>query len=390
MLKTLKQQQGIILAAVAALAVVVAAGYFSAVKRSEPKYRNKVEEMMFEEGNKSPKYVITLPDKKSPQELKEERQRREASAPGKQSADDDMMPQQRVLSNMPLLIKLKPVEDAEPLKNIESEAALVEKEGDFQLPKTDGLRKPWSEYGRKVRVQPNFFRVAVVFKNFGIDKTGAQAIMHGLPPEVSFSFSPYAPDAGNQIKEARSAGHETYMDLLLPSKDYLSADTGPLSMDITSSPEELIRRVKESLSVGAPLGGMLVAGGDAGVDSMGHLEKVLQEVGRRGLLLVNASGEETVDLIKVDGLARGTADIVIDGSFRPDDIRDKLAAAERFARNNGQVVVVAEPKPVVVLEIRRWLDSFSPQLSYDEMRAQNIAMPERPFAPVPLSNTVIE
>ena len=104
MLKTLKQQQGIILAAVAALAVVVAAGYFSAVKRSEPKYRNKVEEMMFEEGNKSPKYVITLPDKKSPQELKEERQRREASAPGKQSADDDMTPQQRVLSNMPLLL----------------------------------------------------------------------------------------------------------------------------------------------------------------------------------------------------------------------------------------------------------------------------------------------
>ena len=67
MLKTLKQQQGIILAAVAALAVVVAAGYFSAVKRSEPKYRNKVEEMMFEEGNKSPKYVITLPDKIRPQ-----------------------------------------------------------------------------------------------------------------------------------------------------------------------------------------------------------------------------------------------------------------------------------------------------------------------------------
>lgn len=66
MLKTLKQQQGIILAAVAALAVVVAAGYFSAVKRSEPKYRNKVEEMMFEEGNKSPKYVITLPGQKKP------------------------------------------------------------------------------------------------------------------------------------------------------------------------------------------------------------------------------------------------------------------------------------------------------------------------------------
>ncbi len=390
MLKTLKQQQGIILAALAALAAIVAVGYFSAVKRSEPKYRNKVEEMMFEEGNKSPKYVITLPDKKSPQELKEERRSREAATPDKHSVDDGLTPQQRVLNNMPLLVKLKPIENVNPLKNVEVDASLTEQEGNYQLPKTDGLRKPWSEYGRKVRVQPNFFRVAVVFKNFGIDKIASPAIIHGLPPEVSFSFSPYAPDAAEQIKEARSAGHETYMDLLLPSKDYLSVDTGPLSMDITSSPEELIRRVKESLSVGAPLGGMIVAGGAAGVDSMGHLEKVLQEIGRRGLLLVNASGEETIDLIKVAGLARGTADIVIDGSFRPSDIRDKLEEAERFARNNGQVVIVAEPKPVVLLEVRRWLDSFSPQLSYDEMRAQNVTMPERPFAPVPLSNTVIE
>ena len=390
MLKYLKQRQGIILAAVGALIVIVVVGYFSAAKRSESKYRNKVEEMMFEEGNRSPKYVITLPDKKSPQKQKEEKQSNEDVASEDVQADDGLTPQQRVLNNIPLLIKLKPIENVTPMKNIEPDTSLVEKKGDYLLPKTDGLRKPWSEYGNKVRVQPNFFRVAVVFKNFGIDKTGVQAILHGMPPEVSFSFSPYAPNVAEQIKEARSAGHETYMDLLLPSKDYLSIDTGPLSMDITSSPEELIRRVRESLSVNAPLGGLLIARGDAGVDSMGHLEKVLQEVGNRGLLLVNASGEETVDMIKVDGLARRTADIIIDDSFRLNDIRDKLSAAERFARNNGQVVVVAEPKPIVLLEIRRWLESFSPQLSYDEMLAQNVTMPERPFAPVPLSNTVIE
>ena len=75
MLKRIKQQQGIILAIFAALVVIVAAGYFSAVKKSEPKYRNKVEEMLFEEGNKSPKFVLTLPEKKSPQELKKEREK---------------------------------------------------------------------------------------------------------------------------------------------------------------------------------------------------------------------------------------------------------------------------------------------------------------------------
>ena len=389
MLKRLKQQQGIILAIIIALAAIVAAGYFSAVKKSEPKYRNKVEQMLFEEGDKSPKFVITLPEKKSPQELKRERERI-ASTLEPQEPKEKLSPQQRVLSNMPLLTKLEPIENAKPLKNIEPDNALIEQEGEFLLPKTDGLRKPWREYGYKPKVLPNFYRVAVVFKNFGIDKVGAGAIMKAMPPEISFSFSPYALDANKQIKEARQAGHETYMDLLLPSDDYLSADTGPLSMDITSSPEELVQRLKQSISVNAPLGGMVVVEGAAGVDSMGHLEKVIQEVSKRGLLLLNSSGEETIDLIKVNGLARNVADIVIDKSFRPEDIRDKLAAAERFARNKGQVIIVAEPKPVVVMEIRKWIDGFSPQLSYSEMIAQNITEPKKPFALVPLSNTVIE
>lgn len=389
MLKRLKQQQGIILAIIIALAAIVAAGYFSAVKKSEPKYRNKVEQMLFEEGDKSPKFVITLPEKKSPQELKRERERI-ASTLEPQEPKEKLSPQQRVLSNMPLLTKLEPIENVKPLKNIESDAELVEREGELVLPKINELRKPWSEYGYKAKVLPNFYRVAVVFKNFGIDRVGAEAIMKGMPPEVSFSFSPYALDVANQIKTARTAGHETYMDLLLPSDDYLSADTGPLSMDITSNPEELVQRLKQSISVNAPLGGMVVVDGAAGVDSMGHLEKVIGEVAQRGLLLLNASGEETIDLIKPEGLVRNTADIVIDESFRPEDIRDKLAAAERFARNKGTVILVAEPKPVVVLEIRKWLNSFSPQLSYSEMIAQNITEPEKPFALVPLSNTVTE
>ena len=389
MLKRLKQQQGIILAIIIALAAIVAAGYFSAVKKSEPKYRNKVEQMLFEEGDKSPKFVITLPEKKSPQELKRERERI-ASTLEPQEPKEKLSPQQRVLSNMPLLTKLEPIENVKPLKNIESDAELVEREGELVLPKINELRKPWSEYGYKAKVLPNFYRVAIVFKNFGIDRVGAEAIMKGMPPEVSFSFSPYALDVANQIKTARTAGHETYMDLLLPSDDYLSADTGPLSMDITSNPEELVQRLKQSISVNAPLGGMVVVDGAAGVDSMGHLEKVIGEVAQRGLLLLNASGEETIDLIKPEGLVRNTADIVIDESFRPEYIRDKLAAAERFARNKGTVILVAEPKPVVVLEIRKWLNSFSPQLSYSEMIAQNITEPEKPFALVPLSNTVTE
>ena len=394
MIEFIRQKKILILVVLITLAGIIGIGYQSAEQKSEPIYRSKIDRIMYDTHNQSPKYVITLPDRNKKSKKPEEvvsvgEETAQAETTAKPQKEEDPHSLEAVIARTPYLASLGSA-GGQPLPAVRSDSDLTEEKGNLKLPKTDGKKKPWEVYGSKVSVMPRFNRIAVVIKNMGLNRGNADLINKGLPSGVSFSFSPYAPDQAEQIIAARSEGHETYMDLLLPSKDYLSADTGPLSMDITSSPEELIRRVKESLSVGAPLGGMLVAGGDAGVDSMGHLEKVLQEVGRRGLLLVNASGEETVDLIKVDGLARGTADIVIDGSFRPDDIRDKLAAAERFARNNGQVVVVAEPKPVVVLEIRRWLDSFSPQLSYDEMRAQNIAMPERPFAPVPLSNTVIE
>lgn len=82
--------------------------------------------------------------------------------------------------------------------------------------------------------------MAVVFKNFGLDKNSSEAISKGLPENISFSYSPYGTDLSAQIKAARRSGHETYVDLLLSSKDFLSVDTGPLAMDITVSEEELI------------------------------------------------------------------------------------------------------------------------------------------------------
>ena len=109
-----------------------------------------------------------------------------------------------------------------------------------------------------------------------------------------------------------------------------------------------------------------------------------------GLLAIDATFSGDVSEIKIPGLARNRADIVIDSGFNPEDIGQKLELAEQIAENKGQVIIVADPKPVVVLQILKWAESFSPQLSYEEMKAQNITAPEKPFALVPLSNTVIE
>lgn len=387
MFKKIRQQQGIILAVIMTLSVIIIAGYFSAVKRSEPKFRSKVDQMLFEEGNLSPRYVITLPDHQTKKAITD---KVTDTSTTKKQEDDGLTTQQRVLMSVPVLSKLTAIEGLSPLKNIGVNSELLEKDSGFIIPRKNDMMKPWVEYGHKVKVQPNFFRVTIIFKNFGIDKTAYLTILKGMPENVSFSFSPYAQEIEKRIKEARESGHETYLDLLLPSQNYLSADTGPLAMDITVSPEELIRRLKESLSINAPLGGMIVGRGDAGADSLEHLGKVLNEVENRGLLMLNASEEETVEMIKVPGLARNKADIIIDDNFNLKDITHKLEIAEMIARNKGQVIVVAEPKPIVILEIRKWIDTFSKQMTYEELREQNINAPEKPFALVPLSNVVIE
>lgn len=389
MFKTLKQQQGIILAALLSIVVIVAIGYFVAVKRSEPMYRSKVDELMFDEKNKSPKYIITLPDHKQKKSEMAEAEK-DNKADEKNPEDDGLTPQQRVLSNIPVLTKLTPLENMKPLANTEIDSTLVAKDGKYILPAKSGDKKPWLAYGKKVSVMPNFYRVAIVFKNFGIDKNGSAQIIKGLPENISFSFSPYAQELEEQVKVARKSGHETYVDLLLSSKSFLDTDTGPLAMDITASQEELINRVKKSLSINAPVGGMIVNRGDAGVDSMERLENVFKVLENMGLLMVNGSEEETIDLIRVGGLARNKADLVIDNDYTRDSIASRLKLAETIAKDKGLVVIVAEPKPLVVLEIKKWVDTFSPQLTYAEMKEQNITAPEKPFALVPISNIVIE
>lgn len=64
MFRTLKYKQGIIAAIVLSLLLIFGVGYFFAVRKSEPEYRNKIEKIMFDSKNRAPKFIITLPDYK--------------------------------------------------------------------------------------------------------------------------------------------------------------------------------------------------------------------------------------------------------------------------------------------------------------------------------------
>ena len=104
-------------------------------------------------------------------------------------------------------------------------------------------------------------------------------------------------------------------------------------------------------------------------------------------MAIDATNSTVIDNLKIDNLPRQKADIVIDKDMKKADIRSILKKAETIAFNKGHVLIVADPKPIILVEVYKWIDSFSPQISYEEAKNINIT---KPFALVPVSNIVVE
>lgn len=393
MIEILRQRKTLIIVALLTLAGLFGLGYLFASKKSEPVYRSKIDQIMYDMHNKSPKYVITLPDKTKAQKKSDnDIQNTEEATPPEEAKKPEEDPHSlaAILSKMPNLGMLGDADGQRPLAQIQAAPDLIEEKDGLKLPKINGKDKPWEYYGNKVSVMPRFNRIAVIIENIGINPMNFELINKGLPAEVSFSFSPYAPEVDKQILAARTEGHESYMDFLLPSKDYLKTDTGPMSMSLTASLEENRNRLEKVIGINAPVGGLIINPGVADESNAEQLSALLQEIKNRGLLIVDSTNENGIDSLKTDKPVRAKADIIIDDDFTPQAIEQQLQQAEQIAREKGQVIIIAKPKPVAILALSKWIKTFSPQLSYEEVKLQNITEIERPFAIIPISNLVVE
>jgi len=391
LIETLRQKRTLFLVILLTLIGVTGLGYLFANQKSEPVYRSKIDRIMYDTHNKSPKYVITLPDRtrKSDQEKETAGNTSQTTAQTVEKKEDSNV-LDMVLSQIPNLTSLGDADGQKPMADIQLKSSLTEEKSGMQLPKVNGKERPWEVYGRKVSVMPRFNKVAVIIANLGTNPRHAEQINKGLPFEVSFSFSPYALNLDQQIIAARMEGHETYMDFHLPSQDYLKSDNGPLSMSLTADLAENMNRLEKIIGVGAPVGGVIIRSGVADESNAEQLEIILNELKKRGLSVVDSTLEEGIDKFKINRLARAKADVVIENVVSRQDTDEKIRKAEQIALEKGQVIIVSEPKPVAVLALSKWIKSFSPQLSYEEMKEKNISEIEKPFALVPVSNLAVE
>ena len=382
-LEKLKQHLKLLLILVILVSIIAGIGYFFAKEKSEPVYLSKIDKLMFDEKNKSPKYIITIADKKLLQEIEEKENIILDKLP-----DVETLTMETILSNIPSLNKLKLYATTQDLEHTNLNNDLIEEIDNLQTPIISSSgRKPWVEYGKQVKILPNFKKVAIIIKNLGLNEMELDFINNGFPSEVSYSLSPYSQDIKKKILQLRNQGHETYIDMLLPSKDYLKSDAGPVAMNLTISAEESKERLIKSLSVGAPIGGVVINDGVADESNSEILTKVLAELKSRGLLAVDSTLGNGIDSLDILGLARTKANIIIEGVFDTDKINELLQDAENIALAEGQVSIVIEPKPIILNVVNDWIETFSPQLDYEESKDTVIA---KPFALVPISNLVVE
>lgn len=400
MIEKLNQYKKLIGAVFLTLLVLVGIGYLFADKKSEPVYLSKIDKLMFDDENKAPKFILTLPDyqpgkknevvEKKPEakEPKIEIGEIPESKPEPAKEKKKELTMDEVLATVPSVNKLGSKDPTQYLRHVNLNEKLTEINGDDRLPKiSDNGKKPWIQYGKSVKVKPNFKRVAIVVKGLGFDEGALDMINKGFASEVSFSFSPYAQNSGKKIIPVRQQGHETYVDMLLASKDFLKSDSGPMSMSLTISSDESINRLKKSLNVGAPIGGVIVNDGVADESNSEILQKLMEELKTRGLLMIDATSGNGLENISVPGLARKKANFVIEDLLDKKLINQVLKMAENMALEKGQVLIVVESKPVILTAVNDWIKTFSPQVDYKESKNAKI---EKPLALVPVSNLVVE
>ena len=179
----------------------------------------------------------------------------------------------------------------------------------------------------------------------------------------------------------------------MPSQDFSAKDSGPLSIDFARGKEATLDRIRKILSTKAPIGGVVLNKGDLGNAGIEQIKAILEEIKSRGLLLIDATGNEDIRNLKIAGLPRQKADIVISKNFNAEKIQKLLEKAETIAYEDDYVLIVAEPKPVVLLALKKWVESFDPPFVYEENaeKAHEINKnPNKPFTLVPASMVVIE
>jgi polysaccharide deacetylase 2 family uncharacterized protein YibQ len=191
-------------------------------------------------------------------------------------------------------------------------------------------------------------RIGVLVTGLGLNRGVTAAAVADLPPEITLSFSPYAPELAAWIDAAQAYGHEVLLDLPLEPRNYPQDDPGPLGLLTALNAQENLRRLGELLKDADGIAGLATQFGDRFLGDAAALRPILSELGQRGLGLVTSA-----DLADATtGMADAPLHVRVDETLPQDASRQALTAEIEAllaaAKAKGQVLTAVPAYPLSI------------------------------------------
>lgn len=216
--------------------------------------------------------------------------------------------------------------------------------GDFSLPPVERYARPALFLGQKPRL-------AFIIVNLGHNRAVTAAAIADTPPEVSLSFSPYAPELTAWIAAAQAFGHEVMLDLPLESRAYPAEDPGALGLLTALNATENVSRLDALLALGDGVLGVATQRGDRFLTDAASLRPVLARLGERGYGFLVAGTDAQVMAEAAQGITpppRVLADIELPHDLSRQAITEKLEAALTRSRAGRPTLVAVQPYPLSI------------------------------------------
>ncbi|ANK79940.1 MAG: hypothetical protein TEF_03420 [Rhizobiales bacterium NRL2] len=229
--------------------------------------------------------------------------------------------------------------------------------GPLPVRSPDG-RVAWQAYGRPFEREAGQPVIAIVMSEVGLAEAATLSAIQDLPGEISLAFSPYSTRLDEWVPAARAAGHEVLIQVPMEPRNTAFDDPGDKALLSTNQPEVNVDRLHWVLSRAVGYVGVTNFMGSRMTVSPKDMQPILEAIGARGLLYVDARVTPASIAAKLSaelGVPSVANDRFIDVEAARGPIDRRLSQLEELALARGVAVGFAQPYPVTIERLRTWI-----------------------------------
>jgi len=193
-------------------------------------------------------------------------------------------------------------------------------------------------------------KVSLVVGGLGLNARATRQAIETLRPEITLSFSVYAEGLQGWIDMARARGHEVLLEAPMEPVDYPDNDPGPYTLMADGQPPETVKRLEWILSRATGYFGLTNYLGSRFLASDPAYAAFASSVKGRGLAFIDDGSAAR----RGGGMARATAERVIDDKLSGAAIDQQLLALEAGALQRGQALGSGFAYPVTLEKVALW------------------------------------